>query len=227
MNVSVVVPVYNEEDTVAAELEKLFEVAAVRQVVVVDDASRDRSVEVVRSVVPPEDVDLELVRQPENRGKGAAVRRGLERTTGAVVGIHDADGEYDTTDIPAVLRPIEEGRTSVVYGSRVLRDNPSYSLTYYWGNWCITQLANLLYGLDLTDLETCYKFFRRNVLDSFELYSDGFTIEPELTAKLARSGYVIEEVPIHYHPRTREAGKKITAWDGVEAAAALLYYRFI
>lgn len=226
MKVSVVVPVYNEEDTVAGELERLFAVSSVREVVVVDDASRDRSVEIVRSVEPPEEVDLVLLTRSENRGKGAAVRRGLERVSGDVVGVHDADGEYDPADIPSLVAPIEAGECSIVYGSRVLKDNPSYSTAYYWGNWFVTQLANVLYGLELTDIETCYKFFRREVLRDLQLESDGFTIEPELTAKFVRRGYAIREVPITYRPRSREAGKKITAWDGVEAAVALLYYRF-
>lgn len=226
MNVGVVVPVYNEEETVAGEIERLFEVPSVTQVVAVDDASRDRSVEIVRSIEPPEGIELVLLRNEENRGKGAAVRRGLERASTEVVGIHDADGEYDPGDIPAMVEPIEEGEVSVVYGSRVLRDNPRYSTAYYWGNWLVTQWANLLFGLELTDIETCYKFFRREALQGLKLESDGFTIEPELTARLVRAGYAIREVPISYRPRSREAGKKITAWDGVEAAAALLYYRF-
>jgi len=226
VNISVVVPVYNEEDTVGGELQRLFEVPGVREIVVVDDASRDGSVEVVESVTPPEGVDLILLRQPENRGKGAAVRRGLKRAGGDVLGIHDADGEYDPGDIPAMVEPIEKGACSIVYGSRVLEENPRYSTAYYWGNWLVTQIANVLYGLTLTDIETCYKFFRREVLEGMELESDGFTIEPELTAKFARAGYAIREVPIRYRPRSREAGKKITVWDGVEAAAALLYYRF-
>lgn len=225
MKVSLVMPVYNEERTLPAILQRLFDVGVADELVIVDDGSEDRSVDIIKNTPIPNNLKLRLIEQPENRGKGAALRAGFEQVSGEIIGIQDADEEYFPEDIPELIEPIRNGRTKIVYGCRSFSGHQSYSYFYYLGNAFLTLMTNVLYNIHISDVETCYKFFHREVFDQITLQSDSFTIENELTARIVRAGYNIYEVPIRYVARSREEGKKITTWDGVKAAGALLYYR--
>jgi glycosyltransferase involved in cell wall biosynthesis len=227
MKLSIVMPVYNERATIEQILEQVLavDVGMDRELVVVDDASTDGTRELL--------VERVLLHEG-NRGKGAAVRTGIEQATGDVVLIQDADLEYDPSDYRELLRPIVEGQTQVVYGSRFLgrqykllgRDR-SASRLYYLGNRFLSMLTNLLYRSSLTDMETCYKAIARTVLQGLDLRANKFDFEPEVTAKILKRGHRIIEVPIRYQPRTSQEGKKISWRDGARAVWALLKYRFV
>jgi glycosyltransferase involved in cell wall biosynthesis len=224
---SIIVPVYNELATIATVLARIQ--AAVlsgvdREIIVVDDGSTDGTREWLES---SENRGSKVVFHPENRGKGAAVRTGLAHASGDIVLIQDADLEYDPRDYPALLAPILAG-ASVVYGSRFLGGaERRMSLPTWAANRLLTAVTRLLYGLRLTDMETCYKLWRVDVLRGVPLRASGFDIEPEITAKLARRGVNIREVPIRYYGRSRAQGKKIGWHDGVIALWALVKFRFV
>lgn len=214
---SVVVPVYNEEELVRASVERLRAVPLQMQVIAVDDASKDGSRAVLRAMKAQGLIDV-LVEQPENRGKGLAVRAGVEHATGEVVVIHDADLEYDPFDLPHLLEPIADGRADAVFGSR-FTGSPRRVL-YYWhtlGNRMLTLASNMMTDLNLTDMETCYKMVRTDLMKSLPLKTERFGIEPELTARLAQARARLYEVPISYYGRTYEEGKKIGWRDGIAA----------
>jgi len=234
VRVSVVVPAYNEEGTVAALLDRVVaapypaEVSEV-ELVVVDDCSRDGTAAAVEAyAIPagaPRPTTLELARHSVNRGKAAALRTGFGRATGDVVIVQDADLEYDPTDYPALLAPIIAGRAEVVYGSRFL--SGPHRVLFFWhsiGNRFLTMLSNMLTDLNLSDMETCYKVFTRDVKNRLVLKADRFGFEPEFTARVARLGVRIYEVPISYHGRTYAEGKKIGWKDGFEAIWCILRY---
>ncbi len=172
--------------------------------------------------------DMRIIYHPENRGKGSALRTGFEHATGDILIIQDADLEYDPRDYVKLLEPMLEGRTPVVYGSRFMGGpRTAMSLTHTLGNKMLTLFTNLLFGTSLTDMETCYKCFRRDVIDGVRLRSRAFEIEPELTAKILKRGYTIFEVPISYNGRTFHEGKKIGWRDGFSAVRTLIRYRFV
>lgn len=221
MKLSVVVPVYNEEKTVAMILDKLLKIPVVSEIVVVDDGSRDRTGEIVRKYGPP----VKYFRQEKNQGKGAAIRTGVKEVTGDVMVIQDGDLEYDPADFVPMLKKIEEGAT-VVYGSRILGKNTFSYKRFYFGGRALSIMANLLYGIGITDEPTCYKMARVDVMRKLDLQCTGFEFCPEMTAKVARLGEKIEEIPISYAPRSIAEGKKIRWWDGVIAVRTLLRYRF-
>lgn len=221
---SVVVPVYNEAGAVRASLERLRAVPLHIEVICVDDASTDGSSEIVADMHREGLIDI-LVTHPRNRGKGAAVRAGFERAGGDVVVIHDADLEYDPFELPRLLEPIADGRADAVFGSRFL-GSPRRVL-YFWhrvGNGLVTLLSNMLTDLNLTDVETCYKMARTDLVRSLPLRSTRFGIEVELTARLAQSRARIYEVPISYAGRTYSEGKKIDWKDGVAAVWHILRF---
>jgi glycosyltransferase involved in cell wall biosynthesis len=221
---SVVVPVYNEAGAVRASLERLRAVPLRMEVICVDDASTDGSSAILAEMHREGMIDV-LVTHPRNRGKGAAVRAGFERARGDVVVIHDADLEYDPFELPRLLEPIADGRADAVFGSRFL-GSPRRVL-YFWhrvGNGLVTLLSNMLTDLNLTDVETCYKMARMELVRSLPLRSTRFGIEVELTARLARSRARIYEVPISYAGRTYAEGKKIDWIDGVAALWHILRF---
>lgn len=220
---SVVMPCYNESRTVVEVLERVLGSPYVAEVVVVDDGSTDGTLDLVRSVADPR---VRVFKQPINMGKGAALRRGFQEVTSEFVIVQDADLEYDPGEYGAVLAPLIDGSADVVYGSRFLGVG-AHRVLYYWhavGNRFLTTTSNMLTNLNLTDMETCYKAFRREVIQGIEIQEDRFGFEPEITAKVAQAGCRIFEVGISYSGRTYAEGKKIGWRDGVRAIYSILRY---
>jgi len=224
MKLSVLIPVYNEKDTVLEVLRRVGEVPIEKEVILVDDCSTDGTTELLKGLDIP---GVRVFFHPVNRGKGAAVRTAIPLATGDVIVIQDADLEYDPHDYPALIEPIVAGRADVVYGSRFLGPHRAFLFWHYIGNKFLNLLTNLLYNTMLTDMETCYKVFRADVLKSINLRSDRFNIEPEITAKVFKRKLRVFEVPINYSGRDYSEGKKITWRDGVWAVTALVKYRFV
>ncbi len=221
---SVVMPVYNERTTIEEIIDRVLAVPLRVELIVVDDGSSDGTAARLTDLQARH--GFTLVLQPENRGKGAALRRGFEEVTGDLVVIQDADLEYSPEEYPALIELICDGRADVVYGSRFLGRHRVFLFTHYLGNRVLTLITNVLYNTMLSDMETCYKVMRTPVLRSMTLRSNGFGIEPELTAKIFKRRYRVYEVPITYDGRGYEEGKKITWRDGVVALWVLLRYRF-
>ena len=221
---SVVMPVYNERDTIEGMIARVLAVPNLRiELVVVDDGSKDGTSDILRGLQGR--YPFKLFQKP-NGGKGSALRLGFKEVTGDLVVIQDADTEYSPEEFPELIELICQGRADVVYGSRFLGRHRVFLFTHYLGNLFLTFLTNVLYNTMLTDMETCYKAMRIEVLRSFTLDSNGFGIEPELTAKIFKRGYRVYEVPITYDGRGYDEGKKITWRDGVVALWVLLKYRF-
>jgi glycosyltransferase involved in cell wall biosynthesis len=223
---SVVIPVYNEKAWLSEVLRRVRAVPVPTEIIVVDDCSTDGTRELLREMEAAP--DLCVLYQPVNRGKGAAVRAGLAHATGAVVLIQDADLEYDPAEYPKLIQPILDGRADVVFGSRFIGER--HRVLYFWhsiANKLLTMLSNMFTNLNLTDMETCYKVFRREVLQDLQLKSNRFGIEPELTAKVARHrnpAWRVYEVPISYSGRTYEEGKKIGLKDAFTALFCIVRY---
>jgi glycosyltransferase involved in cell wall biosynthesis len=216
-------PCYNEEATVLECAKRVLASPWTKELVVVDDASTDATPDHLSTLDDPR---VRVFRQPENAGKGAALRRGFREAEGPFVVVQDADLEYDPTEYATLLGPLVDGQADVVFGSRFLSGRP-HRVLYFWhslGNKALTLMSNAFTDLNLTDMETCYKVFRKEVLDSFELEEDRFGIEPELTAKVAAGGWRIYEVGISYSGRTYDEGKKIGWRDGVQAVSCILRY---
>jgi len=225
MKLSVVIPVYNEKNTVSEILHRVLASGLADEIVVVDDGSTDGTAEILRA---QKEKKVHVITFPKNRGKGAAVRAGIEAVKGDLVLIQDADLEYDPRDIPALLKPIEENLADVVYGSRFL--GGPRRMTMYWhavANHLLTSLTNILYNTILTDMETGYKLFKREVLQNIRIRSTSFDFEPEITAKLLKMKVRIFEIPITFNPRDYSDGKKINFIDAIAAFWALLKFRFI
>lgn len=223
--ISIVVPVFNEARTVAEVIERLFaiDLPAPREVLVVNDGSTDGTREVLDQIAArPE---LRIIHAEKNGGKGSAIRTGFARATGTIVAIQDADLELDPREYGALLAPIINDGAMVVYGSRFLKKQPGIPLRTRLANRLLTTLTNVLYGSRLTDMETGYKVFRRELLSTMRLRCVQFDFEPELTAKVLLAGHRIVEVPIEYMPRRKDEGKKIRWFDGIDAVYVLIKYR--
>lgn len=221
---SVVMPVFNELGTVDEIIRRVLAVPVRIELIVVDDASTDGTRERLEELQRQH--GFTLVRQPRNQGKGAALRAGFQRVTGDIVVIQDADLEYSPEEYPGLIELICTGRADVVYGSRFLGRHRVFLFTHYLGNRLLTFVTNVLYNTILTDMETCFKAMRTDVLRSMTLHSNRFGIEPELTAKIFKRGYRVYEVPITYDGRGYADGKKITWRDGLVALWVLIRYRF-
>jgi glycosyltransferase involved in cell wall biosynthesis len=223
--VSVVVPCFNERETIVPLLESVLAARFEKEIIVVDDGSTDGTREVLNQHLPSLG-GVRIVLQERNQGKGAALRRGFQEARGDIVIVQDADLEYDPNQIPEVIAPILEGHADVVYGSRFL--GGPHRVLYYWhsvGNQLLTTISNMVTDLNLTDMETCYKAFRREIIQSIALGEDRFGFEPEVTIKLSRKpGIRIYEVPISYHGRRYDQGKKIGLKDGFRALYCLAKY---
>ena len=222
---SIVVPVYNEERTVAAVIERLLtiDLPVDREILVVNDGSTDGTREALDRIPPRP--GLHIIHAPKNGGKGTAIRIGFARASGSIVAIQDADLELDPAQLADLVQPILSGHSKVVYGSRFLAGRPAAPWISILANRVLTSATNLLYGGDLTDMETCYKLMTTEIANSLQLESNRFEIEPEISAKLLRAGHKIFELPVRFEPRSRAQGKKIGWHDGVRALQVLLKYR--
>ena len=220
---SIVIPVYNEQATIQQVLAEVLALPIPKEVIIVDDASTDGTRDVLSHYEVADGVHI--IYKPQNEGKGAALRTGLRRVSGDIVVIQDADLEYDPRDILNLVHPLIAGQADVVYGSRFLGgERPPTSRLHRFGNALLTRLSNWTTGLDLTDMETCYKAFRREVLTSFEIKQPRFGFEPEVTARIARRGYRVYEVPVRYRPRGYAEGKKIGLGDLFSTLYCILRY---
>ncbi len=222
MLLSVIIPAYNEIEFIDEILRKVRETPYEKEIIIVDDCSTDGTREYLKKL---DGAGIKTLFQEKNQGKGAALKAGMAAATGDIVLIQDADLEYDPREYPVLLQPILEGKADVVYGSRFL--GGPHRVLYFWhylGNSAITLLSNMFTNLNLTDMETCYKVFRREALKGITIESKRFGVEPEITAKVAKGGWRIFEVPISYYGRTYEEGKKITWRDGIKALFTIIRF---
>ena len=224
--ISIVVPVYNEQRTVAAVIQRLIaiDLPAPREILVVNDGSTDGTREVLDAIT--QRPELRIIHADKNGGKGSAIRIGFTQASGTIVAIQDADLELDPAQLADLVKPILDGRTKVVYGSRFLAGRPDAPWLSVFANQTLTAITNVLFGGRLTDMETCYKVMTTDVARSLKLESNRFDIEPEISAKLLRAGHSIVELPVRFEARSRAQGKKIGWKDGVRAIQVLLKYRF-
>ena len=224
MKLSIIIPVYNEKETILKILEKVKAASGEKEIIVIDDGSDDGTRTALEHYP-----DKEIIRicHSKNMGKGAAIRTGLERVTGDIVIIQDADLEYDPEDYPRLLKPILQGKARVVYGSRFLGEHKAMFFWHSLGNKLLTLIANVLFDTTLTDMETGYKVFKADLIKEMNIRSNRFNFEPEVTAKVLKRGQRIYEVPISYTGREYWEGKKVSWKDGLAALGCLIKYRLI
>ncbi|PJC74146.1 MAG: glycosyl transferase [Syntrophobacterales bacterium CG_4_8_14_3_um_filter_49_14] len=224
MKLSIIIPVYNEKTTIKEIIKKISLIDIQKEIVIVDDCSSDGTVDILKDI---ESDDLKVFYHERNMGKGAAVRTAFKHITGDIIIIQDADLEYDPRDYPSLIRPIIEGRADVVYGSRFL--GGPHRVLFFWhyvGNRIITTFSNMLSNLNLTDMETGYKVFRREIIQNLKLKSNRFGFEPEITMKVAKANCRIYEMPISYWGRDYAEGKNISWKDGIAAIFHIFRFRF-
>jgi len=227
LKLSIIIPAYNESKTIGEIIDRIINVDipdVQKEIIVVDDGSSDKSVKLLKNDIEPR-VD-KIIYKEKNMGKGAAIRTGIEFATGDYIIFQDADLEYDPEEYKSLLEPVVKGKADVVYGSRFMGGHP-HRVHLYWhyvGNRFLTTLSNMFTNLDLTDMETCYKLFKKDILDSIKIEENRFGIEPEITAKVARKRCRIYEVGISYYGRSYEEGKKINWKDGFRAIYVILKY---
>jgi dolichol-phosphate mannosyltransferase len=225
MLLSVLIPAYNEINNIQNILDKILEINIPKEIIVVDDGSTDGTRELLKTL---ESDIIKVVFHEKNQGKGGAIKTAIKHSTGNIIIIQDADLEYDPKDYYKLIPLIESGKEKVVYGSRFLNKQNKHSyFTFFLGGQVVTWITNILFGQNLTDEPTCYKVFDADLLKSIKLNCTGFEFCPEVTAKVAKLGYKIPEVPINYYPRSISEGKKINWKDGVEAIWVLIKYRFV
>ena len=221
---SIVIPCYNEKDSIVGLVNKVKQSPIKnKEIIVVDDCSTDGTREILEKEVKPL-VD-KIIYHDVNKGKGGALHTGFKAATGDAVIVQDADLEYDPNEYPLVVEPIFNNEADVVYGSRFLNQKRKGYLANRLANWFLTELSNMFTGLHITDMETCYKCFKTDVIQSIDLVENRFGFEPEITAKLAKKKVIIKEVPISYYPRTNEEGKKIGLKDGIRAIYCIAKYK--
>jgi len=225
MKLSVIIPVYNEEQTLPVIIKKVIEVSLDKEIIIVDDGSTDSTPEILERY--KDEKDLKIIRHKSNQGKGMAIRSALGQITGDITIIQDADLEYDPHDYSKLIEPIRNKGELVVYGARTKAGSFHSHLRSYLGRKIISFLTNILYNQGLTDVPTCYKVFDSKLLKSIPLSCKGFEFEPEITAKIAKRRIKIKEIPVNYYPRRFREGKKIRWIDGVTAVWVLLKYRFV
>jgi len=229
VKVSVIIPVFNEKGTISEIIEKVrrTDIGEIKkEVIIVDDKSTDGTRELLKTLFNAKD-EIKVIFHEKNRGKGAAIRTGFAESTGDIMMIQDADLELNPEEQPIMLKPIIEGKTKVVFGSRFLNKVEGINFLTFLGNKLFTFLTNLLYGAHITDVMTCYKVMTKEVVEKLVLRSDKFDIEPELAAKICKAGYEIREVPITYKPRKFKSGKKIRFSDSFPVIWTLIKYRFV
>ncbi len=226
---SIIVPVYNEEKTLRQIINKLLELklkAFSKEIIIIDDSSKDKSLSIIKDLAR-KNKNIRYFAHPKNMGKGAALRTGFQNSTGDLITIQDGDLEYDPKDFLRMIDFMDKNKLDVIYGSRFLnKHKPRYKI-YYLGNKFLSFLTKVIYGVKITDMETCYKMFKAEVIKSIPLKSNRFDIEPEITSKVIKRKFKFAEIPISYSPRTIEEGKKIGFKDGLKAIYVLLYWRFL
>ena len=224
MFVSVIIPCFNEKQTLKQILKKVQNSQVnIKEIIVIDDCSTDGTIEILKSIQNPL---IKIYYHPKNKGKGAALRTGFSKATGDICLVQDADLEYDPDDYPRLIKPILDDKADIVFGSRFQGGSP-HRVVYFWhrmGNGFLTLLSNILTDLDLSDMETCYKVFKREIIQSIRIKEDRFGFEPEITAKISKMNLRIYEVGIAYYGRTYSEGKKITWKDGIRAIYCILKY---
>ena len=230
IKLSIIVPAYNEEKTIVEMINRVLKVPLnniKKEIIVVDDFSTDKTKEVLDKIKSD---SIKIFYHQKNMGKGSAIRTALQHATGDIILIQDADLEYNPEEYPKLIKPILDKKTKVVYGSRlsyIKEHKGNMYWLHYFGNWVLTLITNLLFNSRLTDMETCYKVFTKDVIENIKLRSKKFDFEPEITAKILKKGYKIYEIPISFQARKFEEGKKITWRDGIKALYYLIKYRFV
>ena len=227
MLLTVVIPVYNEANTLETLVGRVKRVKGIdKEIILVDDGSTDGSREILKKLQAA-DATLNVIYQPRNLGKGAALRAGFKAAMGDYIIVQDADLEYDPNDYHKLIKPVLEGKAKVVYGSRFTGEHRNMNFKHWAGNQFLTLITNVLYDTTLSDMETCYKLMPRELVQTLKIRSNSFTFEPEITAKILRSGIRIYEVPISYAGREANEGKKISWKDGLPALWSIIKYRFV
>lgn len=227
MKLSIIIPVYNEEKTIKEIVKRINKVNIAKELIIIDDGSTDQTRVYLKELQTDNYINIKVIYHKKNYGKGSAIRTGLNYVKGDIVIIQDADLEYNPNDYLKLIIPIEQGKSQVVYGSRNLGNKLRGKKLYRWGGILLSYLANILYNIKITDEATCYKAFKTRVIKSLNLQCKRFEFCPEVTAKLAKQGYKIIEIPISYSPRNHKQGKKINLIDGLQAIWTLIKYRFI